>query len=62
MENPTTQTYHITETKRCYQIWEYTVEATSQEEALRLVMDGDVESDYTEVQEDPLSESEYEFE
>ena len=61
MENPTTQTYYITETRRCYQVWEYTVEATSQEEALRMVMDGEVEHEFTEIQEDESSKSEYEF-
>lgn len=59
---PEVQTYYITETRRCYQVWEYTVEATSQEEALRKVKDEEVEHDYYEIQYDEFAESEFEFE
>jgi hypothetical protein len=62
MENPTTQTYYISETRRCYQVWEYTVEATSQEEALQKVKNGEVEADFHEFQDDATFEPEFEFE
>ena len=62
MEKPTTQTYFISETRRCYQVWEYTVEATSPEEALRMVKDGEVDHDFYEIQDDESFDSDSAFE
>jgi hypothetical protein len=51
--------YNITETKSAIQKWSFAVLAETEEEALRMVQDGEVEPvDYI-VDEDPFEGSEY---
>lgn len=54
--------YNITETKPATMYWEFTVIAESEEEALRMVQDGEVESDNYYTQEDAIGDSEYTIE
>lgn len=51
--------YHITETKQAIEVLYYSVEAESEEKALKKVIDGSVEPNDTEVVSDPLSSSDY---
>jgi len=40
----TKKVYHITEKQKAFQVWYYEVEAESEEEALKIVENGDVDS------------------
>jgi hypothetical protein len=51
--------YYITETKPAILKWEFRVEANSQDEALQKVMDGEVEAENVDTEEDPFEGSEY---
>jgi len=51
--------YHITETKPAILRWFFEVEAENQEEALRMVQDGEIEHTGHDVDEDPFEGSMY---
>jgi hypothetical protein len=51
--------YNITETKSAIQKWSFVVEAENQDEALRMVQDGEVDCDDYIVDEDPFEGSYY---
>lgn len=51
--------YNITETKPALQRWEFTVEAENEEEALRMVKDGEVDPEDYIVDDEPFESSEY---
>lgn len=54
--------YNITETKPAILRWEFTVEAENEEEALRMVMDGEVDADEFLTDEEPFESSNYNVE
>jgi hypothetical protein len=51
--------YYITETKSALQKWSFEVLAETQEEALRMVQDGEIDPTDYEVDEDPFEGSYY---
>lgn len=51
--------YNITETKPALQRWEFTVMAENEEEALRMVKDGEVDPEDYFVDEEPFESSDY---
>lgn len=55
-------TYSIRETKPAILRWEFTVYAENEEEALRMVKDGEVDPEDYSTDEDPFESSEYEIE
>lgn len=54
--------YSITETKPALQRWEFTVMAENEEEALRMVKDGEVDPEDYFVDEEPFESSDYHVE
>jgi len=53
------KTYHITETRPAYQIWYYSVEAESEEQALKMVENRSVDPQDSESIDEPEADSEY---
>ena len=51
--------YHITETKQAIEVLYYSVEAESEEQALEMIMNGEVESKDCEIVDDLEADSEY---
>ena len=54
--------YNITETKPAILRWEFTVMAENEEEALRMVKDGEVDPDEFLTDEEPFESSDYHVE
>jgi hypothetical protein len=54
--------FTIIESKPAIQNWRYEVEAESQEEAIELILKGEVDSDHYWCDDDPLEGFEYEVE
>ena len=54
--------YNITQTKPATLRWEYTVYAATEEEALRMIQDGEVEHEDYCIDEDHFGELDYEVE
>ena len=54
--------YNITETKPAILRWEFTVMAENEEEALRMVMNGEVDPDEFLTDEEPFESSDYNVE
>lgn len=54
--------YNITETKPAILRWEFTVQAENEEEALRMVKDGEVDPEDFYTDDDPFESSDYSVE
>lgn len=53
------KTYHITKTQQAHQVWYYSVTAESEEKALEMINNGEIESSDYEVIDEP--EANYEL-
>jgi len=51
--------YHITETRPAVQVWYYSVEAESEEQALEMIMNGEGDIKDCETVDEPEADSEY---
>ncbi len=54
--------FSILESKSCIQVWQYEVEAESEEQALEKIMNGEVDNEDYWVDDNPFESFEYEVE